>query len=103
MKKIYLDTHTAIFLYAGLEEKLPHNILELLKNHQVLISPIVELEIQYLYEIGRITEPSVEILTALLNQIGLEVSPLSFGQVVHQALKESWTRDLFDRIIVSQA
>jgi PIN domain nuclease of toxin-antitoxin system len=46
----YLDTHTAAWLYGGFISKLSAEAFDLIENSQVLISPIVMLELEYLFE-----------------------------------------------------
>jgi len=53
---IYLDSHIVVWLYTGLTQKLSNLAKELINNNEIFISPIVRLELQYLYEIGRVTE-----------------------------------------------
>lgn len=48
---IYLDTHVVVWLYAGLTAKLSDLAKLLINKHELYISPIVRLELQYLYEI----------------------------------------------------
>ncbi len=67
-----------------------------------MISPIVGLELQYLHETGRLAHQAEIILEALKN-LGIALCPLPFEQIVEVALAQQWTRDPFDRIIVSQA
>jgi PIN domain nuclease of toxin-antitoxin system len=100
---IYLDTHVVAWLYAGELDRLPQPVRELLDEEQVVISPMVELELQYLYESGRTTMPGRDVVAALAEEIGLGRCELPFAQVVAGALGESWTRDPFDRLIVAQA
>ena len=64
---------------------------------------MVMLELQYLYEIGRTTEPGSVVVLDLSQRIGLCVSEESFPHVITLALQQTWTRDPFDRIIVGQA
>ncbi len=59
---IYLDTHIVVWLYAGLTAKLSDCAKHLINENELYISPIVRLELQYLYEIGRITEKSDDIV-----------------------------------------
>ena len=55
---IYLDTHIVVWLYAGLVEKLTVTAKEAVEQYDILISHVVRLELQYLFEIGRIkTKP----------------------------------------------
>ena len=100
---VHLDTHVVVWLYSGLLDLIPPRV-ELAVNQNVLrISPVVALEIQYFYETGRITIPADTILEDLDMRIGLRMDRLSFTRVVRQSLSEKWTRDPFDRLIVSQA
>ncbi len=100
---IYLDTHVVIWLYAGLEEKFSQQARALINQHDLLISPIVRLEVQYLYEVGRITVDARAIIDDLEERIGLQICDAPFDQVVSRSMALSWTRDPFDRLIVAQA
>ena len=101
---IFLDTHVVVWLYQGrtdLLSKRAEKIIE--KEDDIYISPIVLLELQYLFEIGKIIKPAKVVIEALVEDIGLEMAEDSFDGVVEQSLSEKWTRDPFDRIIVAQA
>ena len=100
---IYLDTHIVVWLYAGLTEKFSQPVRALLNEHDLYISPIVRLELQYLYEIQRLTVEADVIVADLASRIGLTVCDKNFNTIVSQALNCSWTCDPFDRIIVAQA
>ncbi|MDA0839286.1 MAG: PIN domain-containing protein [Planctomycetota bacterium] len=100
---IYLDTHVVVWLYAGETTKLSQVAIELINTNELLISPIVLLEMNYLYEIGRITQPAEVIMSDLSHRIGLKVCEKSFNEAVSQARGLSWTRDPFDRLIVGHA
>lgn len=100
---LFLDTHVVVWLYAGLTDKFSLKGIELLEANALFISPIVQLELQYLKEISRITVDSPLIVETLAHSIGLELCPLPFAQIVTEALSESWTRDPFDRLIVAHA
>jgi len=100
---IYLDTHVAAWMYAGRTDLFPAGVRSLLEEHDLLISPAVKLELQYLYEIRRTAEPARTVVAALERDVGLAVCDLPFQEVVEVALAQSWTRDPFDRLIVSQA
>ena len=99
----YLDTHVVAWLYAGQVELLTDRALRLLRDSDLLISPMVRLELQYLHEVGRTRAPAHAVIRELASTIGLRVCRLSFGEVVEKAERQSWTRDPFDRIIVAQA
>ncbi|RME74691.1 MAG: PIN domain-containing protein [Chloroflexi bacterium] len=100
---IYLDTHVVVWLYAGLVDKFSQQARSLINEHEIFISPIVRLELQYLYEIQRLTVDANTIVSDLSSRIGLKVCDKPFNTVIVQALTSAWTRDPFDRIIVAQA
>ena len=100
---IYLDTHVVVWLYAGKIKKLSEQAKELINGYEVIISPVVRLELQYLFEIQRITDEANEIVSDLSDRIGLKMCDKSFNTIVSGALDFSWTRDPFDRIIVANA
>lgn len=100
---IYLDTHVVVWLYAGLSEKFTLRGVDLLENKQLLISPMVQLELQYLKEIQRISAESALIVETLAYSIGLQICQTSFAQIIAESITETWTRDPFDRLIVAQS
>jgi len=100
---IYLDTHVVVWLYAGLTNHLSVNATDLIESNRLSISPMVQLELQYLQEIGRIHTDSALIIESLGYAIGLEVCQLPFIQVVTESITQVWTRDPFDRLIVAQS
>ncbi len=61
------------------------------------------MELQYLYEIQRITDEAKLIVTDLSDRIGLKICDKNFNTIISNALDYSWTRDPFDRIIVASA
>ncbi len=100
---IYLDTHIVCWLYEGDVERLSEPAAEAVESSEcLLVSPMVDLELQYLYEIGRISRESEEILATLAEDIGLQVSDAPFSLVVREAKRINWTRDPFDRLITAQ-
>lgn len=100
---IHLDTHVVAWLYAGAVERIPPGVLRRIDQGALGISPMVELELQYLYEIGRTRSPGREVVADLAMRIGLTRSELAFVDVVERAASLGWTRDPFDRIIVATA
>lgn len=100
---IHLDTHVVVWLYSGLLDLIPPHIVMAINENSLRVSPVVALEIQYLFETRRITIQAETILEDLDLRIGLRLDRLSFTRVVRQALLEKWTRDPFDRLIVAQA
>lgn len=74
-----------------------------MNEHDIAISPIVRLELQFLYEIHRVTEDARTIVADLASRIGLTMSDANFNTTISRALEISWTRDPFDRLIVANA
>jgi len=99
---IHLDTHVVVWLYLGDRKRL-RPVWKTLDGSELTISPVVALELQYLYEIGRTTEPAETVVSDLLGRIGLRMSEAPFSRVVRHALLQGWTRDPFDRLIVGNA
>jgi PIN domain nuclease of toxin-antitoxin system len=100
---IHLDTHAVVWLYAKQLDLFPRRSLDLIRQSAIQISPAVALELQYLAEVGKITDSSETILAALEKEIGLQVSGAGFDEVARCAVKNSWTRDPFDRLIAATA
>jgi len=99
---VYLDTHIVCWLYAGRIEEFSLLAKEAIVSGILYISPIAELELQYLYEIGKIGETPDTIISTLTQEIGLTVSDLPLSEIVKEARAISWTRDVFDRLITAE-
>ncbi len=99
---VYLDTHIVCWLYEGLVEKFSRIETEAINAGQLLVSPMVVLELQYLYEVGKILHGPDGILPTLITDIGLQVSTTAFASIAEHACSLSWTRDPFDRLIVAE-
>ena len=100
---IHLDTHVVVWLYAGLLDRFPKAALVRLERSQLFISPMVILELQYLYEIERTREPATDVISDLERRISLRISTTIFSDVAREACRLDWTRDPFDRLIAAQA
>jgi len=100
----YLDTHAVAWLYAYARDAVPQRAAEQIEiAPELRISPMVRLELQYLFEIERLAEPPLPVLDALAATLGLTVCQVSFPAVAREAESQGWTRDPFDRLIVAQA
>ncbi|MGH3771315.1 MAG: type II toxin-antitoxin system VapC family toxin [Pseudonocardiaceae bacterium] len=100
---MHLDTHVVAWLFAGHTNYLPAAVRRRLDSEPLVISPIVELELAYLHEIGQTSQPPGVVLQELGAAVGLTVSGAPFGAVVGAAIGLVWTRDPFDRLIAAQA
>ncbi len=99
----FLDTNVVIWLYQAELDRFSEKIKYILENSDLFISPLVKLELQYLYEIGRIKKPSDSVSKSLYKEIGLQVHNIPLSILIEKSLEENWTRDPFDRLIVSHA
>lgn len=100
---IRLDTHAVVWLYVGDTARLSPSAAEVIETHDLVISPMVQLELTFLHEIGRLTVSGAEIVGDLIDRIGLRLSDAPMSAVVHAAASLTWTRDPFDRMIVADA
>lgn len=100
---IHLDTHVVCWLYEARLELLSEIARAAIERGRLLVSPIVELELQYLHEVGRISKGPGAILSALAAEIGLALDQPPLAAIVSRARELSWTRDPFDRLIVANA
>lgn len=100
----YLDTHVVVWLAGGNLERISSAARGAIEAADDLrMAPMVMLELEYLYERGRILLPARDVLRKLEHEIALRVCDLPFPLVAEAALDEKWTRDSFDRMIVAQA
>jgi PIN domain nuclease of toxin-antitoxin system len=102
-KLIYLDTHLVVWLYGGQIELVSTTVQRLIEKGDVIISPLVALELQYLFEIEKIIVPPKKIIETLEAEIGLTMHSQELSRIVEESLKYHWTRDPFDRLITAQA
>jgi len=100
---IFIDTHIVLWLYENRQSKFSKKIKDLMNSKEVFISPILMLELAYLKEIKRIEDNADTIYNKLNNTFELQISPVRLSLVIKNALNLSWTRDLFDRLIVANA
>ena len=99
----HLDTHVVAWLFAGRADLLSARARTEIEGGDLVISPIVVLELQYLWETKRTTEPASVVVDDLASRIGLGLSQAPFPAVARRAVDLAWTRDPFDRLIVATA
>jgi len=102
-KLVYCDTHVIVGLHVKNLDFFPRPATRLLEHGHLLISPIVLLELEYLYEVGKIKTSAEKISKELEKNLGLKICDQNFLDVIHESLNQSWTWDPFDRLIVAQA
>ena len=104
MTQIYLDTHVAIWIGQKKLNKLSRKAINAIEKSELIYLPaMVELELQVLSEIGKIKVLPEEIITSLRDILALQLSTNLFFDICDKAKSISWTRDLFDRLIVAEA
>jgi PIN domain nuclease of toxin-antitoxin system len=99
----YLDTHVAAWLFAGDVARLSAAARAAIEEDDLLVSPAVVLELQYLYETKRVSDAADQVVEDLRHRLSVRVCDLPFPDVARRAVTLSWTRDPFDRLIVAQA
>jgi PIN domain nuclease of toxin-antitoxin system len=99
----YLDTHVVVWLYDALTDRLSQAATEAIEDNDLVISRMVELELQFLHEIGRLRVKPTEIIRHLSTQIGLRLSDVELERIVRAAAGMGWTRDVFDRLIAAES
>ena len=98
----FIDTHIAVWLCSEKRRSFPAKARAAIEDGWLAISPMVELELQFLQEIGRIKLGSDGILNTL-SGLPLHIDQTPFHAVSKAASTQTWTRDPFDRLIVGQA
>ncbi len=99
----YLDTNVTLWLMQGDRKQISREAKRIIDRSDLLISPMVALELEYLYELRRSNFRSLDIQMKLAEEIGLRICTLPFDLVAQAAIYEAWTRDPFDRLIVAHA
>lgn len=98
----HLDTHVAIFISTR-NDRRTRALRPRLAADELVLSPIALLEMQFLFELGRITENAGELYDDLAERFGVRLSDAPLAAIVRAAEPLSWTRDAIDRLIVANA
>ncbi len=99
----YLDTHVAVFLCDGLVEELSSAAKREIENNDLLISPMVVLEFEYLHARKKISVDARALTETLAETFGVAVCSFPFSAIVHESLSLECITDPFDRLIVGHA
>ena len=99
----HLDTHVVLWLAGGQMSKIGRRARRRLESSRPRVSPIVRMELDMLYEIGRTSRSGRDLLAHLARTTGLRLDDAPFADVAEAAGEQTWTRDPFDRLIVAQA
>lgn len=99
----FLDTHILAWWF-GAARKLPNEAKVIIGDDQsrFLVSCITVLELQYLFEIGRISGNMTDVMEALRGDNRFRILPFDVD-ALEQSVRLTTTRDPFDRMILGQA
>lgn len=101
---VFLDTHVVVWLASGKLQLLSPKAQAVIEGaEQLLVSPMVHLELQYLREIERVGVEASEILLTVATKVGAQLADHSFRGIVESSQRLTWTLDPFDRLIVGHA
>lgn len=98
-----LDTHVVVWLYTGDIDLLSPSAAAAIEDSPPSISPVVELELTYLHEVGRLLVPARDVVDDLRGRVDLRTSTEALATIVAHAHALDWTRDPFDRLICADA
>jgi PIN domain nuclease of toxin-antitoxin system len=101
--EVRLDTHAVVWLFTGERERFSPLAVDLLEECRAVICPMVQLELTFLHEIGRLSVGGAVIVDDLEQRIGLGTSEVTSAAMVAAAAPLEWTRDPFDRCIAGDA
>lgn len=100
---ILLDTHVVVWLYEDPERLVPVGVRRRLDVEPLALSPYVRLELQYLYEVEKLTVPGATIVDELRSKLEIALTDPPSALVCQVATSLAWTRDPFDRLISAHA
>src|SRR5262245_49880184 len=92
-----------VWLFDDPDQLIPGPVRDRLNAEPLALSPFVRLELQYLYEVRRISVPAQTIVDDLLPKLELVLTDPPSAQIWQAAIALDWTRDPFDRLISAQA
>ena len=75
---MHLDTHVVVWLHTGQDSAFSRTARRLIDAEPLAVSPMVSLELDLLYEVGRTEGPAAVVLTSLERTIGLTISSAPF-------------------------
>ena len=99
---IFLDTHSAVFLFESIK-KIPRQAWKFLESDQVVLSPMARLELEWLHEARQIRHEPATVFDYLARDFGVTVETEGWARAAEIAQVLNWTRDPFDRLIAAHA
>jgi PIN domain nuclease of toxin-antitoxin system len=98
---LLLDTHFLIWLVLGSKRLREFRWLE--RYEPWGLSPVSLLEIQFLAEVGRLSVRTPEFVDEVMEDPRFIVDDIATVTLVRHALRLSWTRDPFDRLLAAHS
>jgi hypothetical protein len=93
---LHLDPHILVWLFADTDRAWRPQVREFLDGAVLRYSPMAELELGHLHEIGRLRVPPGRLLSALEPLFALKPAGEAFADITRIAQTLTWTRDPFD-------
>ena len=103
MSIAYLDTQVAVWLYEAKVRKLTTVAKREIERRDLLISPMVFLEIDFLHRRRRVRHTAGKVYDGLRASIGVMLCDFPFPAIAMKAIECGWTDEPFDKIIVAHA
>lgn len=100
---LHLDTHAVVWLSQADIDRFPTVACRLLDECELRYSPMVALELAFLFEVGKSVVPAGKLLEKLEVDMGVRADETPFTVIAKVATGVTWTRDPFDRLIVATA
>jgi PIN domain nuclease of toxin-antitoxin system len=101
--RAFLDTHAFIPFGEGRIERFGSEARRVLATSELLVSPIVLLELHFLHESRAFSGDPERFYADVLADGHVAEATDPFAAVVREAKYLAWTRDPFDRLIVGAA
>lgn len=104
--QIHLDTHVVIWLAAGEVHRFPAGLLDRMEAADLVVSPLVRLEMDLLHERGKIASPAGDLIDKVVVEVGIREDPTPLSRIVMAAItpRKQWhIGDPYDRLILAAA
>lgn len=105
-EQLHLDTHVIVWLAAGETRRFHQSLLERMEHADLVVSPLVRLELDLLHERGRIASHASDLIDKVTAEIGLREDRTSLARIVMAAItpRKAWHNgDPYDRLILASA
>lgn len=105
-EQVHLDTHVVIWLAAGEIDRFPADLLDRMESADLVVSPVVRLEMDLLHERGKISSPASDLIDKVAVEVGIREDPTALPRIVMAAItpRKQWHNgDPYDRLILAAA